>query len=583
MIQAFVSLKPQQPSRTESGMRSFFEALQSAVFSQPTIFRTNADKDARPYNIDDICAAVMNPLCKFVVIRAEGEKFWQCTFLLPDKQGLGALFFDLQRAQNPRRLSPESLIEMFKKLYKTLSPRLIRIGDSDAREKLKSRHGLVMMPGFGRIEWLQIVAPEVYNEYYNASELIAAPGYQTDILEDGALFMRVYDDPNDWENEDNISQANFVPGFLAGISRTNANTSAETRDAIRDLERLWARAEKTAAKAYETLDAGNANAAELDAIQKTNTPAAPQYDIPVETGNIDPETMRKRSVIFARVKLEFSVKEENITFVADEGPCSVFLIHADKRLPFYASYQDLDHKVFLLNVLEDLSRFISANGCSVKEQFLTEIKRLIQTYYCFGASLLNSIDDLPADVIRDRRIPQLRNDFSPAAVSNINGNQSLTLWVYKPDTQTLETLVLNQFEEWPLAIEAKIQATDMENEPEKTAAAATAAETKTSTQETTTDTQKSESQETAPKNSIDDATKPLDDLLNAPVSAKPVAKKAAVAKKQNTAVAKKSNAAAVKAIVIVLVLVIVAYLVCVFALNGGNFDISGLLQQLVKK
>ena len=35
MIQAFVSLKPQQPPRTESGMRSFFEALQGAVFSQP--------------------------------------------------------------------------------------------------------------------------------------------------------------------------------------------------------------------------------------------------------------------------------------------------------------------------------------------------------------------------------------------------------------------------------------------------------------------------------------------------------------------------------------------------------------------
>lgn len=152
MIQAFVSLKPQQPPRTESGMRSFFEALQGAVFSQPTIFRTNADQSARPYSLDAICEAALNPRCKFVVLRAECEKFWQCTFLLPDKQGMGALFFDLQRVQNPRRLSAESLIEMFKKLYTSLSPRLIRIGDSEAREKLRSRHGLVMMPGLGRIE-----------------------------------------------------------------------------------------------------------------------------------------------------------------------------------------------------------------------------------------------------------------------------------------------------------------------------------------------------------------------------------------------------------------------------------------------
>lgn len=191
MIQAFVSLKPQYPARTESGMRSFFEALQNAVFSQPTIFRTNADVSVRPYSLDAITEAAMNPRCKFVVLRAECEKFWQCTFLLPDKQGMSALFFDLQRQESPRRLSPDSLIEMFKKLYKAMSPRVIRIGDSEAREKLKSRHGLIMMPGLGRIEWLQIVSPEIYGDIYNASELVAAPGYQTEIWEDGALFMRL--------------------------------------------------------------------------------------------------------------------------------------------------------------------------------------------------------------------------------------------------------------------------------------------------------------------------------------------------------------------------------------------------------
>ena len=57
MIQAFVSLKPQTPPRTESGMRSFFEALQDAVFSQPTVFRTNADVSVRPYSLDAVCEA----------------------------------------------------------------------------------------------------------------------------------------------------------------------------------------------------------------------------------------------------------------------------------------------------------------------------------------------------------------------------------------------------------------------------------------------------------------------------------------------------------------------------------------------
>ena len=33
MLQAFVSLKPQQPARTENGMTSFFEALENAKIS----------------------------------------------------------------------------------------------------------------------------------------------------------------------------------------------------------------------------------------------------------------------------------------------------------------------------------------------------------------------------------------------------------------------------------------------------------------------------------------------------------------------------------------------------------------------
>ena len=308
MIQAFVSLKPQQPPRTESGMRSFFEALQGAVFSQPTIFRTNADQSARPYSLDAICEAALNPRCKFVVLRAECEKFWQCTFLLPDKQGMGALFFDLQRVQNPRRLSAESLIEMFKKLYTSLSPRLIRIGDSEAREKLRSRHGLVMMPGLGRIEWLQIVAPEVYSDIYNPTDLVVAPGYQTEIWDDGALFMRVYDDPNDWDSEDNISQANFIPGFLAGVAKIRDNE--KEKETLRELERLWSRAEKTAEKAYEVLDAtegsGAAAASEQAQTQMRATQPVESADLDrlVESSNarLDAEDARKRSVVFARLK-----------------------------------------------------------------------------------------------------------------------------------------------------------------------------------------------------------------------------------------------------------------------------------------
>lgn len=559
MIQAFVSLKPQQPPRTESGMKSFFQALQGAVFSQPTLFRTNADQSVRPYSLDAVCEAALNPRCKFVVLRAEGEKFWQCTFLLPDQQGMGALFFDLQRLQNPRRLSPESLIEMFKKLYLSLSPRLIRIGDSEAREKLRSRHGLVMMPGLGRIEWLQIVAPDVYSEIYNSTDLVVAPGFQTEIWDDGALFMRVYDDPNDWDSEDNISQANFIPGFLAGIAKIRDNE--KEKESLRELERLWSRAEKTAEKAYEVLDAS-------DGAQATSTPETePQMratqpvqsadlDRLVESSNskLDAEDARKRSVVFARLKSEYTIKEDNIFKVGEEGICTIFRAVPEKKSPFYASYQDLDRKVFILNAIEDLSRFIAVNDCSVSAACVDRIQYLVKTYYHPEYELLLSLDDLPENVIRDRRVPDLRAQFKAPRVETINDNQTLEFWFYRPDTMGVETMILRQYQDWPLQIEVKIQCTDMENEPEPAKA-----EPKVEAVQETVEPQKIEAENA--KQEQENASTPVESTQNLPV------------KNEKTAVKKSGMSSGAKVAIVIILLLIIAYVALVFLANGGNWNI----------
>lgn len=570
MIQAFVSLKPQQPPRTESGMRSFFEALQGAVFSQPTIFRTNADVSVRPYTLDSVCEAALNPNCKFVVLRAECEKFWQCTFLLPDKQGMGALFFDLQRQQNPRRLSPESLIEMFKKLYKSLSPRLIRIGDSEAREKLKSRHGLVMMPGLGRIEWLQIVSPEVYSDIYNPSELVAAPGYQTEIWEDGSLFMRVYDDPNDWESEDNISQANFIPGFLAGLAKIKDNE--KEKDSLREMERLWSRAEKTAEKAYEVFNAavGVGSSAPAPSAQTRETQPVQTADLDrlVESSNthLDAEDARKRAVVFARLKSEYKIEENAIEKVGQEGPCTIFRAQPDKKPAMFVTYQDLERKVFILNVFEDLSRFLSANGCSVKQAHFESIKRLIKTYYHPENQMLNALEDLPSEVSRDRRMPELREQFKPAAVETIKDNQSLTFWYYKPDIQGIETLTLTQYEDWPLQIEAKIQCADMENEPETTPAPA---QTAPAASEPKAEAKAEPKAEPAP------APVPAPKHDAAPV-AKPAPK--AVSAQNMPAIMEGSSYALVKVVLVIVLMIVVVYVALVYFSNGGDWNLLNMLK-----
>ena len=550
MIQAFVSLKPQTPPRTESGMRSFFEALQGAVFSQPTVFRTNADSSVRPYSLDAVCEAALNPRCKFVAIRAEREKFWQCTFLLPDKQGMGALFFDLQRQQNPRRLSPDTLIEMFKKLYNALTPRLIRVGDSEARDKLCSRHGLINMPGLGKLEWMQIVSQEVYGDTYNTSELVASPGYATEIWPDNALFLRVYDDPNDWDSEDNVSQANFVPGFLAGVAKIH--DADKERLTINELNRLWGRAEKTALKAYKALDEDPNN------IRSEEAPQREEYveeDFEPETVStpLDDDDTRKRTVVYNRLKAEYKVDENNIVRYSEEGSCTLFRVKAEKKPVFFASYQDLDRKVFILSDFEDLSRFLATNGCSVKPEHCEKIKELVGKYYRPDYVLLNTLDDLPSTVVRDRRMPEIRKQFKPASVETVNGNQVLVLWFYKPEFCGLETLSFTQFEDWPMHLESHVECSDMENEPE-VIEVPKPEPVKVETPDVEPDFEEEEKDSDLADNGTDDADTDAD-----------------IAESNGDEVPE-SESSATKIILLLIVILVVAYVACAYALGNEGFD-----------
>ena len=283
MLQAFVSLKQQHPPRTESGMQGFFEALAGAVFGEPTLFCTNVDATPKAYSHAAAVQACLDPKCKFAVLRGESPNFWQATLLMPDKQGMGAIFFDLEQADGQHSPSIDKILDFSKKLYQKLNPRLIRVGDSEAREKLKSRHGLVLMPGLGRIEWLQIVHPDVYGSLYNPSELVAAPAHDTEIWEDGGLFLRVYGDPKDWDNEENIALANFIPGFLAGTA--NVQDGEKEKENVRNIEKLWNRVAKTAERAHEIFAIAPAAAVEAPkaaAATKAEAPkvAAPKAEAP---------------------------------------------------------------------------------------------------------------------------------------------------------------------------------------------------------------------------------------------------------------------------------------------------------------
>ena len=575
MLQAFVSLKPQQPARTVSGMQSFFEALENAVFSQPTIFRSNTDAAARPYSIEAVVEAALKPNCKFIVLRADCEKFWQCTFLLPDAQGVGALHFDLQRVESPRKISAISLMNMFKNLYQSIHPKLVRVGDSEARKKLKSRHGIVMMPGIGRVEWLQIVSQDVYGDIYNPSDLVGAPCFQSEVWEDNTFLLRVYDDPNDWDSEDNESYANFVPGFLAGISKIK--DGEKEKEMLRELERLCSRAEKTAEKAYAALDSASSPAAASVASpveEEVHEAAVEEPSDNAAAEEVDSETAKMRSVIFARLKRdEYKVEEKDIVKRAVEGPCTVFTVKLKKKPEMCVSYQDSANKVYFLNNIEDLAKFLKENGCKVDEAHIEKITHLL-TYYHPEYKVLGSLEDLPEHVRFDKRLPGIREKFTFGKVTNTEGTREYVVPLFLPDCDGLEIVSLTQFETWPVSVSSEIVATDMENVKEKPAPAKEEVKVEEKKEEAKTEEKKEEAKAEEKKEEAKVEEKKEEAKAEEKKEEKKESTELVSSDKDN--VPAKSGGAG-KAVVIILVLLVIAYMIAVVYCDMG-FTLSKLLQ-----
>ena len=161
-------------------------------------------------------------------------------------------------------------------------------------------------------------------------------------------------------------------------------------------------------------------------------------------------------------------------------------------------------------------------------------------------------------------MPELREQFKPAAVETIKDNQSLTFWYYKPDIQGIETLTLTQYEDWPLQIEAKIQCADMENEPETTPAPDPA--------------------QTAPAASEPKAEAKAEPAP-APVptpkhDAAPVAKPApkAVSAQNMPAIMEGSSHALIKVVLVIVLMIVVVYVALVYFSNGGDWNLLNMLK-----
>ena len=488
MLQAFVSLKHQQPPRTESGLQSFLEALTSAAYSPPTFFCTNLDATPQSYTVDGLTQACLHQKCKFAVVRGDDPLFWQATILMPDKEGLGALFFQFE-SDTSACPTADQVIEFTKKLYKNLEPRIIRAGDSEAREKLKSRHGLVLMPGLGRVEWLQVVHPDVYGELYNPSELVAAPAYAAEIWEDGALFLRVYGDPKDWDNEENISLANFIPGFLAGTA--NVTDGEKEKQNVRIIEKLWNRANKTAERAAEIFDPPSSNAAavakptpvapkpepvvakpepdedfddllvaeptdELDDLLVAEPETEDAAEATAEPALKDPPSPAEVASIISEQSADIELDSKSVTRLDTLFDQTIYRAQDAKTGDrVFIAFSPTEDKLRVLDKLEDFAAFLQAESLNVQESDRAAIVDCVKRYHRPYVTYIDSVDDVSGSAGSDPRLKEFEAIVKPAHFDVSDETQQLHVWAYNPRNSGLEEILIRQFEDWPLTMEIK--------------------------------------------------------------------------------------------------------------------------------
>ncbi|MDX9719742.1 MAG: hypothetical protein RBU37_03280 [Myxococcota bacterium] len=519
MLQAFVSLHDQQPPRTESDLQTFFEGIAGSLLSPPSSFCTNVDATVKPFSMASIVTASADPKCKFVMLRGPAEQFWQMSLVMPDKHGVGAIFFDLEKSDGSSSISIDDIDDFAKKLYKAIQPRMIRIGDSEARDKLKSRHGLVLMPGLGRIEWLQIVHPAVYAELYNPSELVAAPAYSAEIFEDGALYLRVYGDPKDWENEENISLANFIPGFLAGTA--NVKDGEKEKENVKLIEKLWNRAYKIAEKAYELFDAPvTESPAPEPPPEATEAPKAveapkPEAPKPVAVEAPKPEAPKpeapkpeapkpeapkpeapkpeepkpealkpeapkpeapkpeapKPEAPKAKVPKVAEVREMVQSLFADSGidkeslsALQLDLQHAlfsainPKTTPpskVFFAYSKSEERLRHLDRLDDFAAFLQGEALGVREADQKQLVDLVRKYHRPFLQYLDATADIPEPARLDPRVADFAKQVKPPYLDESEETRQLHLWAYNPVNSSLEELFVRQYADWPITVEVK--------------------------------------------------------------------------------------------------------------------------------
>ena len=144
MLQGFVYLG--DVSRTEQSVKSLLQKLSEASYTKPTKCYSNVNPVIRSYP-DETLLAEAKYGADWIALCGNDPYMFHCTILLPREDREPVMFL---RFENERALDDappiNSLINFAKTLSEELSPRLMRLGDSVAREKLKSHHGLILLP-----------------------------------------------------------------------------------------------------------------------------------------------------------------------------------------------------------------------------------------------------------------------------------------------------------------------------------------------------------------------------------------------------------------------------------------------------
>ena len=512
MLQAFVSLREQELTQSKEGFLSILDKIARVSYATPTRFYSSINHKLRS-SADDSLADEAFSGAEWVAMTGDSPSYFHCTLTLPtNKYGTAAFIRFEEEGGATSKITVEKIISLCKNLNQELEPYLIRVGDSVAREKLKSHHGLVLLPGLGRIEWLQIFHQQLTGTMYSQSELVTAPAYETEILPNGSVFLRVYNDPWDYESDETVTLANFIPGYMAGTAVVD--DPEKEKNQVRMIEQQWNLSKEASVSATAVLEGGvadksdpgpkriengstnngpdksmeptlnemAANAAkpliaeeeiskqlraysmapvltkeepELPkAVPKSATLDKSDKVVVVQEAGSGPPTCEAILAAVLENEPALKITASHIRFIDELDHHIIYRIsNPSELIHFYLAFQIQTGEIIKFSRNESFVHFLQMEQVGIEADRLDEVMEFFQQYHQDKVEILQGVESLDEKLQKLEKIDRLASSIQIPEFSESEGHKTFSFWVFYSNRAVIEKLSIAQYEDWPYQFE----------------------------------------------------------------------------------------------------------------------------------